>query len=152
MALVRVVTRGTLRHIRDPRERFVMVSHCREALSPRTPSNGFGTKGITCRYLLGRVSGPLANSDRKELEPQLGLPGNNSMETSCLSPIEGSMTRSPLPPREEATKRRINQKSRHPSIDLFPHAKTQGLSSQTTPKVLTNRLKIKQDLSKNKIP
>jgi hypothetical protein len=35
--------RGTLIHIRDPRERFVTVSHRREASSPRTPSNGPGT-------------------------------------------------------------------------------------------------------------
>jgi hypothetical protein len=45
------------------------------------------------------------------------------------------MTHSPLPPRGEAMKGRVNQKSRHPSIDLFPRAKAQGMPSQTTLKV-----------------
>jgi hypothetical protein len=74
----------------------VTVSHHREASGPRTPSNGFGTRRITRMHLLGHVSKPLADSNRKELGPPLGLPGNSSMETSCPSPIEGSMTDSPF--------------------------------------------------------
>jgi hypothetical protein len=46
-------SRGTPRHIRDPREPFVTVSHQREASSPRTPSNGSGTRRITRRYFWG---------------------------------------------------------------------------------------------------
>jgi hypothetical protein len=116
---------------------FVMVSHHMEATSPRTPSNGFGTRRITRRYLLGCVSGPLADSYRKELGPPLGLPDNSSMETSYSSPIEGSMTHSPLPPCKEAMKGRKNQKSRHP-FDLLNRVKARGLFSQTTPKVPTD--------------
>jgi hypothetical protein len=107
-----------------------MVSHRREASSPQTPSNGFETRRITRRYLLGHVSGPLANSYQKELGPPLGLPNNNSTETSCSSPIEGSMTHSPLPPRGEAMQWRMNQKLRHPSINLLPRARARGLSLQ----------------------
>jgi hypothetical protein len=146
MALARVATRGTLRHVRDPLKRFVVVSHRSEALSPRIPSNEFGTRQITRMYLLGHVSGPLANSNRKELGPPLGLPDNSSKETSCSSPIKGRMTHSPLPPRGETTKGRMNQKSRPPSIDLLPHAKARGLSSQTMPKVPIDRSKIERDL------
>jgi hypothetical protein len=76
-----------------PRVRFMTVSHHREASRPQTPSNGFGTRRITHMYLLGRVFGPLAKSYRKELGHPLGLPDNNSTETSCSSPINGSMTR-----------------------------------------------------------
>jgi hypothetical protein len=47
----------------------VTVSHHREASSPRTPSNGFGTRRITRKYLLGHVSGPQADSNQKELGP-----------------------------------------------------------------------------------
>jgi hypothetical protein len=74
------------------------------------------------------------------------------METSCSPPIEGCMTHSPLPPRGEATKGRMHQKSRHPSINLLPHAKSRGLPSQTTLKVLTDRPKIKLKLSRVKAP
>jgi hypothetical protein len=41
------------------------------------------------------VSGPLADSYQMELRPPLRLPVNNSMETSCSLPIEGSMMCSP---------------------------------------------------------
>ena len=44
---------------------------------------------------LGRVSGPQADSNRKELGPLLGSPVNSSAETSCSLPNEGSMTHSP---------------------------------------------------------
>jgi hypothetical protein len=71
-----------------------MVSHHREASSPRDLTNGFGTRRITRRYFLGRASGLLADPYRKELGPLLRLLDNNSMETSCSSPIKGSMTRS----------------------------------------------------------
>jgi hypothetical protein len=74
----------------------VTVSHRREASGPRTPSNGFRTRRITRIHLLGHVFKPLADSDRKELGPPLRLPGNSSMETSCSSLIEGSMTDSPF--------------------------------------------------------
>jgi hypothetical protein len=146
MALAWVATRDTLRHIRDPRERFVMVSHRREVSSPRTPSNGVGTRRITRKYLWGHVFGPLADSNRKELGPPLGLLDNSSTETSCSPPIEGSITHSPLPPRGEATKGRMHQKSRHP----LPCAKARGLPSQTTFMVLTDRPKIKLNLSRVK--
>jgi hypothetical protein len=43
---------------------------------------------------LGHVSRPQADSNRKELGPPLGSPVNNSMETSCSLPIEGSVTHS----------------------------------------------------------
>jgi hypothetical protein len=113
-----------------PLGRFVMVSHRREASIPQVLLNGFETRRITYRYFLGCVSGPLADPYRKELGPPLGLPDNSSTEMSCSSPIEGSMTFSPLPPREEATKGRTNQKSRHPSVVLSLHTKAQGLPSQ----------------------
>jgi hypothetical protein len=58
---------------RPPRA-IVTVSHRRDSSSPRTPSNGFGTKRITRWYLLGRVSGPLADSDQKELRPRSDYP------------------------------------------------------------------------------
>jgi hypothetical protein len=35
------------------RERFVIMSHRREASSPRTPSDGFGTRRIPRKYFLG---------------------------------------------------------------------------------------------------
>jgi hypothetical protein len=73
-----------------------MILYRREASSPRTPSNGSGTRRITRRYLLGHVSRPQADFDRMELGPSLGLPVNSSMETSCSLPIEGSMTHPPF--------------------------------------------------------
>jgi hypothetical protein len=48
------------------------------------------------------------------------------------------MTHSLLPPHSEATKGHINQKSRHPSIDLLFIEKAQGLHSQITQKVPTD--------------
>jgi hypothetical protein len=104
----------------------MMVSHRREASSLRTLSNGFGTRRITRRYFLGRVSEPLADPYRKELGPPLGLPDNSSTETSCSLSIEGSMTCSTLPPRGEATNGRTNQNSRHPSTVLLLRAKARG--------------------------
>jgi hypothetical protein len=44
---------------------------------------------------LEHVSRPQTDSNRKELRPPLGSPVNNSMETSCSLPIEGSVTHSP---------------------------------------------------------
>jgi hypothetical protein len=73
----------------------MMVSHRREASSPRTPTNGFRTTRNTCRYFMGHVSRPLADPYRKELGPPLGLPGNNSTEMSCFLPIKGGMMCSP---------------------------------------------------------
>jgi hypothetical protein len=57
-----------------PRERFVTVSHRREASSPRTPSNGFVTRRIPRGYFLGCVFGPLADPYQMEFGPLLGLP------------------------------------------------------------------------------
>jgi hypothetical protein len=74
----------------------MMVSHRREASSPQTPSNGSMTTRITRRYLLGHVSEPQADFDRKELRPLFGSPVNSSMETSCALPIKGSMMHSPF--------------------------------------------------------
>jgi hypothetical protein len=102
------------------------------------PSNGFGTRRITYGYLLGRVSRPLADSNRKELGPPLGSPVNSSMEVSCSSLIEDSMTRSPFHLAERRRRGCINQKSRHPSISLLLRAKAQGLPSQITQKVPTD--------------
>jgi hypothetical protein len=42
------------------------------------------------------------------------------------------MTHSPLSSREEAMKGHINQKLRHPSIDLLLRVEAQGLPSQIT--------------------
>jgi hypothetical protein len=59
--------RGTLRHFRDQRERFVMESHRREAPSPRTLSNGSGSSKSpvgTFGARLWATSWPLSNRAR----------------------------------------------------------------------------------------
>jgi hypothetical protein len=60
-------SRGTLRHFRDQRERFVMESHRREALSPWTLSNGSGfseSPAGTFGARLWATSRPLSNGAR----------------------------------------------------------------------------------------
>jgi hypothetical protein len=87
-------SRGTLRHIRDPRERFMMVSHRRKALSPWTPPNRSGTRRITRMYFgahLWITSQLLSNGARASAH----LTINSSPETSCSLPTEGSMALSP---------------------------------------------------------
>jgi hypothetical protein len=109
-----------------PQERIMTVSHRREASSPWTPSNGFGTRRLTRRYL-GCISEPLVDPYQTSLGPPLGLPINSSPETSCSLPIEGSVTLSPLPPCEKVTKRCIIKNPRRSRIILSPCAEAQGL-------------------------
>jgi hypothetical protein len=101
---------------------------------------------------LGRFSGPLAVTYRKELEPQLGLPDNNSTEMSCSSPIEGSMTCSPFLLAEQR-RRGVRTKSQDtPRPTSCPAQRLGGYPRKTTLKVPTGWAKIKLNILRAKAP
>jgi hypothetical protein len=98
----------------------------REAPSPRILSNGYATSKSPIG-ILGRVFGPLADPYRTGLRPPLGSLANSSQETSCLLPIEGSMTLSPSFSLRKRDEEAYHQKSRRSRVILSPCVEARGL-------------------------
>jgi hypothetical protein len=95
-------------------------------IEPLDPIKRVWDQANHLQVLLGHVSRPLADSYRMELGPPLGLPVNNSLETSCSSPPRVAWHFPPLPPCEGATNRHTKKSSR-PYTAFYPRSTARGL-------------------------
>jgi hypothetical protein len=87
--------RGILKHIREPQERFVTISHRREASCPRTPSNGSGTRRVIRRSLWGVSPDLKLTPIERRLDPRSDHPLVAQWKRHARRSPKGSVTHTP---------------------------------------------------------
>jgi hypothetical protein len=128
-------SRGTLRHFRDQRERFVMESHRREAPSPRTLSNGFGSSESPTGTFGARLWEPTLTERGSGVHSDYPLATHWKHHVQRPPRVTWRVPPSSLRKGDEGA---YNKKPRRPSIVLSLRAEARRLlSHQATAKLST---------------